>query len=58
MNAPDFLTLSGAETLMRRIWLFWKKQGHSVALWIELDCGAYCVRSDLVDGMPRGARTA
>lgn len=65
MTATDFLTQGGAETLMRRIRLFWKERGYSVVLWVELvqydrvnGHGAYCVRSDLVNGMPRTQRVA
>lgn len=52
----DNLTASGAEDLIQRLRSKWK--GAAIKWWVE-DCGMigrdrlFCVRSDLLNGMPR-----
>jgi hypothetical protein len=56
----DTFTLEGAEMLADKIRRYWSKRGHTVETWLEKSYDTiakrtiYFVRSDLVDGMPRG----
>ena len=52
----DFLTREGAETLARRIRLYWRNRA---SVWVEAagrkidGQSVFVVRSDLVNGVPR-----
>jgi hypothetical protein len=56
----DTFTLEGAEMLADKIRRYWSKRGHTVETWLEKFSDKiakrpiYFVRSDLVDGLPRG----
>jgi fatty acid-binding protein DegV len=56
----DTFTLEGAEMLAAKIARYWAKQGHTVDTWLEKSYDTiakrtiYFVRSNLVNGMPRG----
>lgn len=55
----DLLTLSGAETLLREIAVYWARRQKTVRVWIETPSMSeskhviYSVRSDMVNGLPR-----
>jgi fatty acid-binding protein DegV len=59
----DTFTAEGAEMLAAKIAKHWAKQGHSVETWLEKSYDTiakrtiYFVRSDLVNGLPRGKAT-
>jgi hypothetical protein len=56
----DTFTLEGAEMLADKIAKYWAKRGHTVETRLEKFSDKiakrpiYFVRSDLVDGLPRG----
>ena len=58
---PDYLIADEAERLAKKIAQFWHDQGHSgVRVWTEKVPGepegrtsCFCVRSNLIGGMPR-----
>jgi hypothetical protein len=56
----DTFSRSGAESLARRIADYWLFRGHNVNTWVEsvetLTGRVYVVRSDLVNGYPKGQR--
>jgi hypothetical protein len=58
----DTFTLEGAEMLSQKIARYWAKQGHAVETWLEKSYDTiakrtiYFVRSNLINGLPRGAR--
>lgn len=58
--AKDSFTLDRAETLARKISRYWRNKGHQVRAWVEPIPGTegepmYQVRSDLINGAPRGS---
>lgn len=60
INAPELMTKNTATMLARRIEAYWRKQGRVVKCRTEMmmDAGSergasWCVRSDMVSGMPR-----
>ncbi len=57
----DWCSQQGANELAERIRLYWAKRGHIIKTGIH-DCagyggqaGAWCVRSDLIRGIPQGS---
>lgn len=61
----DVLSLKRAERMADGIRAYWRAQGYEVATWVEhtpfhhkMRTAVIVVRSDLVNGLPRGFRAA
>lgn len=59
-ESPNFFNQNMAARLAGRIEKYWRDRGYTVTVWTERVAGmrdageGYCVRSDLLDGKPRG----
>lgn len=58
----DYLaSFEGANFLAEQIRKYWQRKGYEPSVWVEKighratgDGTAYCVRSDMIGGLPRG----
>ncbi len=61
-DGENWLNERAAGQLARRIEHYWRQRGQAVRVWLERcpgmdDAGGpYVVRSDMIDGLPRGER--
>lgn len=58
-DGPDHLTRIAAFSLAARIRNAWAARGYEVDVWVEsfrdgFNNSMHCVRSNLIDGLPRG----
>lgn len=60
IKARELMDQRGANLLANSIRAYWRKHGHDVQTRIEIASGArsdrgyvYCVRSDMIGGLPR-----